>query len=132
MSNIVKKDGMDIISLIHGSNGELSIPKPFERDIFLFDTIIAGTSYIAGFEELEPLLELGENLNFYREPNNPYDTEAILIKTKNDIKIGYVPKRDNIIFARLMDAGKLLYGKIESKEIIGEWRKISIKVFLKE
>ena len=43
-----------------------------------------------------------------------------------------VPKQDNVIFARLMDAGKLLFGKITSKEKKGSWVKIYIKVFLHE
>ena len=56
----------------------------------------------------------------------------IVIKTVDGVKIGYVPKQDNVIFARLMDAGKLLFGKITSKEKKGSWVKIYIKVFLHE
>lgn len=58
--------------------------------------------------------------------------QAIVIKTINGIEIGYVPKQDNVIFARLMDAGKLLFGRITSKEKKGSWVKIYIKVFLHE
>ena len=49
-----------------------------------------------------------------------------------DLAYGYIPRQDNVIFARLMDAGKLLFGKISSKEIIGSWVKIGIKVYLHE
>ncbi|MFR0795755.1 MAG: HIRAN domain-containing protein [Oscillospiraceae bacterium] len=56
----------------------------------------------------------------------------MVIKTVDGVKIGYVPKQDNVIFARLMDAGKLLFGKITSKEKKGSWVKIYIKVFLHE
>jgi hypothetical protein len=45
------------------------------------------------------------------------------------VKIGYVPKQDNVIFARLMDAGKVLFGRIVSKEKKGTWVRIDIKVF---
>lgn len=55
-----------------------------------------------------------------------------MIKTMDGVKIGYIPRQDNVIFARLMDAGKLLFGKISSKEIIGSWVKIGIKVYLHE
>lgn len=58
--------------------------------------------------------------------------QAIVIKTVDGVKIGYVPKQDNVIFARLMDAGKLLFGRITSKEKKGSWVKIYIKVFLHE
>jgi len=48
------------------------------------------------------------------------------------VKIGYIPKADNAIFARLMDAGKLLFARIASKEKSGTWLKIAIKVYLHE
>ena len=58
--------------------------------------------------------------------------EAIVIKTAAGAKIGYVPRQDNVIFARLMDAGKLLFGRISQKKKKGTWVKIGIKVFLHE
>ncbi len=39
---------------------------------------------------------------------------------------------DNIIFSRLMDAGKLLFGRITNKEVKGKWVKIDIRIFLHE
>ncbi len=62
--------------------------------------------------------------------DNPYDKRAIVIKNADGVKIGYIPRADNKIFARLMDAGKLLFGKISSKEKQGIWLKIDIAVFL--
>lgn len=47
-------------------------------------------------------------------------------------KIGYVPKLDNAVFSRLMDAGKLLFGKIAAKETKGTWVKIDINIYLHE
>lgn len=132
MGNLVKTGGSGLVGLLHGKNGEISIPKPFEKDIFLFDTYVAGTTHIEGIEELEPHLNVDDRLAFFREPDNRYDTQAIVIKTVDGVKIGYVPKQDNVIFARLMDAGKLLFGKITSKEKEGSWVKIYIKVFLHE
>lgn len=132
MSDLVKSGGSGLVGLLHGKNGEISIPKPFEKDIFLFDTYVAGTTHIEGIEELEPHLNVDDRLAFFREPDNRYDTQAIVIKTVDGVKIGYVPKQDNVIFARLMDAGKLLFGKITSKEKKGSWVKIYIKVFLHE
>lgn len=132
MSDLVKSGGSGLVGLLHGKNGEISIPKPFEKDIFLFDTYVAGTTHIEGIEELEPHLNNDDRLKFFREPDNRYDKQAIVIKTVDGVKIGYVPKQDNVIFARLMDAGKLLFGKITSKEKKGSWVKIYIKVFLHE
>lgn len=132
MGDLVKTGSSGLVELLHGKNGEISIPKPFEKDIFLFDTYVAGTTHIEGIEELEPHLNVDDRLAFFREPDNRYDTQAIVIKTVDGVKIGYVPKQDNVIFARLMDAGKLLFGKITSKEKKGSWVKIYIKVFLHE
>jgi hypothetical protein len=130
MSDLVKSQGGGIVSLLHGKDGNLSVPKPFERDIFLFDTHVAGTSYVEGIEDLEPYLQIDDKLDFFREPENPHDHKAIVIKNADGVKIGYVPKADNEIFSRLMDAGKLLFARIASKEMPDNWLKISIRVFL--
>jgi len=132
MGDLIKSEGGVLISLVHGKGGDLAIPKPFERDIFLFDTHVAGTSHIEGIVDLEPHLHIDDKLDFFREPDNPHDNKAIVIKNTDGVKIGYVPKADNIIFSRLMDAGKLLFGRIASKAMAGNWLKISIKVFLHE
>lgn len=133
MSNdIIKTDGGGLVSLLHGKGGVLTIPKPFEKDIFLFDSHVAGTSFIEGIEELEPHLNIDDRLDFFREPDNKYDPKAIVIKNTDGVKIGYVPREDNVIFSRLMDAGKLLFGKITDKEKKGSWLKINIKIYLHE
>lgn len=132
MGDLVKSGSGGLMGLLHGSNGKLTIPKPFEKDIFLFDTYVAGTTHIEGIEELERHLNTNDKLEFFREADNQYDKQAIVIKTIDGVKIGYVPKQDNVIFARLMDAGKLLFGRITSKEKKGSWVKIYIKVFLHE
>ena len=132
MGEMVKSESGVLVSLLHGRGGELVLPKPFEKDIFLFDTHIAGTTHIEGMEELEPHLHIDDKLDFFREPDNRHDPEAIVIKTAAGVKIGYVPRQDNVIFARLMDAGKLLFGRISCKEKKGSWVKIGIKVFLHE
>jgi hypothetical protein len=71
---------------------------------------------IEGIEELEPYLNADDRLEFFREPDNPHDHKAIVIKNANGVKIGYVPSADNVIFSRLMDAGKLLFARITSKK----------------
>lgn len=132
MGDLVKNNSGELVGLLHGKGGNLVVPKPFEKDIFLFDTHVAGTSHIEGIEELEPHLNIDDRLDFFREPDNRYDKEAIVIKTAEGVKIGYVPKQDNVIFARLMDAGKLLFGRISGKEKKGNWVKLDIKVFMHE
>jgi hypothetical protein len=132
MGELIKSEGGGLVSIRHGKGGNLAVPKPFERDIFLFDTHVAGTSYIEGIEELEPHLNIDDRLDFFREPDNPHDNRAIVIRSAGGAKIGYVPKADNVIFSRLMEAGKKLFGRITAKETHGDWLKIDIKVFLHE
>ena len=71
-------------------------------------------------------------MSYLFEPDNPYDNQAIVVKTVDGVKIGYIPKQDNVIFARLMDAGKLLFGRISEKEKKGKWVRIEMKIYLHE
>lgn len=103
------------------------MPVPFERDIFLFATCVVGTSHVEGIEALESQLREGERLAFFREPDNPHDSQAMSGQT-----VGCVPRRDNVVFARLMDAGKQLFGTITKKEKKGNWLSLSIQIFLHE
>jgi hypothetical protein len=128
MADIIKIDNTNIISILHG--GALDIGKPFSRQIYLIDVHIAGTSYIDNLDELEPGLTQGKKLNFFREPENPYDSLAIAIRDDKGNKLGYVPRAKNEILARLMDAGKLLYGTIFTKEYVGNWLKITLQIYL--
>jgi hypothetical protein len=131
MGEIINVGNTGLGKLLHGG-GDIVVPKPFEHEIFLFDTYVAGTTHIEGIKELEPHMNIDDRLDFLREPDNDHDQQAIVIKNSDGVKIGYVPQKDNVIFSRLMDAGKLLYGRISSKEMRGKWLKIGIKVFLKE
>lgn len=132
MGDLTKSEIEKLLRLLHDKDNNLDILKPFERDIFLFDTYVAGTGYVEGIEELEPHLNINDKLDFFRESDNPHDQKAIVIKNAGGIKIGYVPKADNAIFSRLMDAGKLIFGRITKKEMKGDWLKIDIKVYLHE
>ena len=81
-----------------------------------------------------PPLDLKLNQLPGRPVNDGRNTilKAIAIRNADGVKIGYVPQADNVIFARLMDAGKLLFGKITSRELRGSWLRIAIKVFSHE
>ena len=132
MGELIKTGSNELVHILHGQGGRLTVPKPFERDIFLFDTHIAGTTHITGIDELEPHLNVDDKLDFFREPDNQYDKKAIIVRNASGLKIGYVPKADNAVFARLMDAGKYLFGRIASKERQGSWLKVEIKIYLRE
>ena len=62
--------------------------------------------------------------------DNKFDSKAILILKEDKRKLGYVPEKDNAVFSRLMDAGKLLTAKIDQIEIMGTFHKINVQIFL--
>lgn len=86
--------------------------KPLIEEIHLFDTYIAGTSYIDDQTVFATINE-EDKLTLKRE-DNKFDSKAILVLDQNNVKLGYIPEADNIIFSRLMDAGKLLIAKVKS------------------
>lgn len=100
------------------------------REIYLFDTHVAGTSYIANIEEIVDNLSFDDKLTCIREEDNEYDLQAIKLITEDNKKIGYIPQADNLIFARLMDAGKKLCARVRSIKLKGKWYKIDIAIFL--
>lgn len=115
------------VSLLN--NRELGdIIKPLTNEIHLFDTYVAGTTHLDDPTVLDTVV-IGMSLNLQRE-NNKFDDKAILILTENRRKLGYVPERDNIIFSRLMDAGKLLKAKVSQIEKRGGFTQISIQIYL--
>ena len=102
--------------------------KPLVNETHLFDTFVAGTTYL-GDQTLLDDIHIGDKLTLVRE-DNKFDDKAIMIYTKDNRKLGYIPEKDNLIFSRLMDAGKLLMAKISSHDIKGTFHKIGIGIYL--
>ncbi len=101
------------------------------REIFLLDCHVAGTSYLE-LEEIEKALSLRDTLILQREPDNPHDELAILIHNQNGEKLGYVPQVKNEVLARLMDAGKMVFGVLEEKEWRDKWLYLSIRIYMRD
>lgn len=90
--------------------------------------IIAGTSYTEDktlFEDLKPADSL-----ILRREENWFDEKAILILNQNNQKLSYIPRKDNIIFSRLLDAGKLLTAKVKEIKPKGDFYRIKIAIYL--
>ena len=113
---------------LHAEKGLADMIKPLQREIHLFDTYIAGTTYLKDKSVLEKIAA-GDRLIPQRE-DNKFDEKAILILNEKKQKLGYVPERDNIVFSRLMDAGKLLTAKVLNREQKGTFTQIRISIFL--
>ena len=104
------------------------IIKPLIKEIHLFDSYIAGTTHLKDPSVLDEI-KVGDRLLLQREDNR-FDDNAILVLNEAKKKLGYVPEKDNVVFARLMDAGKLLCGKIKRIEPKGSFRMIGISIYL--
>ena len=119
----------DLVQKVEDPQGLGDLIKPLTREIHLFDSFIAGTTYLKDPEVLKQAA-IGDTLTLRRESSNRFDSNAILILNADGVKYGYVPEKDNMIFARLMDAGKLLAAKIKNIQPKGSFMMISIGIYL--
>ena len=127
MSNdLTIKKGDLIAAIEEKSLGD--IIKPLVNEIHLFDTFIAGTTHLEDQSVLDDVSE-GDKVNLRREENK-FDEKAILVLDQEGRKLGYIPEKDNLVFSRLMDAGKLLIGKVSDIEVHGTFHKIRIGIYL--
>ena len=127
MANELTKKEQTFVSVVEGH--ELGdIIKPLIREIHLFDSYIAGTTHLKDKSVLDEI-QVGNMLSLQREENK-FDSNAIVLLYEDGRKLGYVPEKDNIIFARLMDAGKLLKAKITKIEQKGSFKQISVGIYL--
>lgn len=127
MKNELTKTSTNQIALM--DQKELSdIIKPLSKEIHLFDTFVSGILKIKDAEVLKSIRP-GDKLVLQRE-DSIFDSNTINIFTEDNIKIGYVPEKDNIIFARLMDAGKLLIGRVNSVQIRSGIPVISVGIYM--
>lgn len=94
-------------------NGIENVVMPLMNEIFLSFTNIAGTRYCNNQEAFKTL-EKNVPLLLEREADNKYDSNAIKVMTTDREKLGYIPKSDNSIYARLMDSGKILNARVYS------------------
>ncbi len=129
--NMPAKIDPAMLALMKGAFGKEGLPMPFTKEIFLIDSHVAGTTY-RDLKDVEPNLLPGGLLCFKRDPENKHDKLAIMILDDKGNHLGFVPQAKNEVLARLMDAGKLIFGKLEHKEWRGDWLQLKIRVFMRE
>ena len=128
MGELTISDKAGLVS-VAATQGLDTMIKPLVKEIHLFDSYIAGTSHLKDSSVLDEI-KAGDKLTLRREENK-FDSKAILILTADGKRLGYVPEKDNVIFSRLMDAGKMLSATItEIRERGGNFKQISIGIFL--
>lgn len=119
--------GEDIVPIIE-KGGIGSAIKPLIDEIHLFDTFVAGTSFLKDQSILQKL-SVGDKLYLQRE-DSKFDSNAIQIFNESKEKIGYIPEKDNAVFARLMDAGKMLMARVSKIDKKGSFMQITIGIYL--
>ncbi len=127
MADEVSTGNTDLVNAV-SEHGVGDLIKPLTREIELFDSYVAGTSHLEDPSVLTRI-KPEDKLILQRE-DNQFDKKAILILTENKEKLGYVPEKDNVVFSRLMDAGKLLSARITQITQKGSYTQIKIKIYL--
>lgn len=104
---------------------------PGVTQTFLCEVAIAGLPYHDA-SELEAInyFELGDELILQREPENGHDSAAIAIQTPEGHMLGYVPKDDNAIPARLLDQGIALIAEVSAlNPDLPNWGRMMVKIY---
>lgn len=131
MNNTLAKIDPTLLALMHGAVRENCALQPYAREILLAECHISGTVHRA-LHPIEPSLIPGAMLTLQREPANPHDDLAIRVFDAAGHALGYIPRITNAPLARLMDAGKQLFARLEAKAWHGDWLKIDIGVYLRD
>jgi len=98
-------------------------------------TILVQASPVAGFQyhegkEVWDGLQVGDVLDLVREPDNPYDGNAVRVEWQGHM-LGYVPRRDNAGVARMLDRGTKFAAKIvRLKKARRPWERVLFEVYL--
>lgn len=114
------------ILLLPGANSALAETR---AHILLQDSPLAGFQYHQG-KQLWTDMKVGDELTLTREPDNPYDAQAIRVAWQGQ-KLGYVPRRENADIARIMDSGTRLQARIsrllESRD---PWQRVRFEILV--
>lgn len=104
---------------------------PFTQEIFLLEIVVAGTTFCKDIDTIEHLIVPEKVLTMKREPHNKHDEWAIAIYCDH-LKIGYVPADLNTVCSRLMDAGKVFFCRVVTKEKLHQWVKVTANIYMVE
>ena len=125
----------DFIRRALASLGVIAVPRLMtarestHRTSELHRFLVRGFSYHDGPAVLDQLAS-GQTVRLVREPANPYDDQAIAVHTAAGHKLGYVPREDNQILARLLDEDLMdLDARITAvRPERADWEKLEIAI----
>ena len=97
--------------------------------------MLVQSSPLAGFRYHEAKavfsdIRLGDRLELVREPDNPYDANAVRVEWRGK-KLGYVPRRQNAALAWAMDRGEPVSARVSRlREHRNPQERIQFEVFV--
>lgn len=103
--------------------------RPLKKEILLFDGNLAGTYKLLDKTALLGL-KVGDRLEF-RYNQSKYDPDEVQVFSPKG-QIGYVPESDQVIFKRLLDAGKSLIGKVTKTDFSRGFPVVSFSIYLED
>lgn len=127
METGIVKLNPELLALLGGGAG--TNIQPFAREIFVLNVFVAGTTYCENIDDVIDQVKPGVSLKLRRDPDNEVDEFAIGIYI-GTTRIGWVPMKDNLVIARLMDAGKAFTCKVVKVTNLGSWWKINVSIYM--
>ncbi|KQT45103.1 hypothetical protein ASG43_12415 [Aureimonas sp. Leaf454] len=100
--------GQAAIALVAAAFGRVAPARAAEP---IMDVAIAGGRYHA-LKPRRALLPLGRVLTLAREPENPFDANAVAILDADGVRLGYVPRAAAGQVAALLDGGETVTAEI--------------------
>lgn len=110
--------------------GQVQAEAPAERV-----RILVQSSPLAGYRHYQApalwsQLKADDPLTLHREPDNPYDANAIRVEWQGH-KLGYLPRAENRALAAEMDKGTPLSARIAAlKKGRSAWQRVRVDVFV--
>jgi hypothetical protein len=117
----------EVINLSRRSDIKLNI-----RRIKVMETNIAGLYYYEGYQNFE-LLKENDSIFLKPQKNNPYDRYAVeIFHNKSAMKLGYIPRYQNIAISSMLIDGLKIDGQISRLAIdrIMDYKDVIVSLYL--
>lgn len=75
------------------------------RPTHSLDLMVVGTRYSGRSKVISEFCRVGGRIYLVREPDNPYDPNAVRVLCVNGMQIGYVPREHASYLSKILDAG---------------------------
>lgn len=101
--------------------------RPSQASLLIQSSPLAGSQYHA-LPEIVDQIRVGDALTLKREPDNPYDRNAVQVLWQGQL-LGFVPRRENKAVARAMDRGAPLIARVVAlRPEESPWRRLRFDI----